>query len=234
MNSKPHTPYLVGAVVTAVLAVGLLLVGGALLWADGEKDADGYLTTDSHTFATPTRALASENLDVDLGGAREVLDSSVFGKVRLKVASQDDKPVFVGIARTRDVDAYLRGVSHATVTDVDYSPFTADYRNAAGTGRAAAPATQQIWEASSTGSGTQTLSWEVEDGDWSVVVMNADGSRGVHADVTAGASMPFLTAGGWTAIGGGLLLVLATAGLVALAMRPRYESPGTVAPQPAG
>jgi len=232
MSPKIRTPYLVGAVVTAVLAIGLLLAGGAALWADGEKDADGYLTTNSHRFATSTRALASENLDTDLGGADEVLDSSVFGHVRLAVAPQDGKPVFVGIARTRDVDAYLRGVSHATVTDVDYSPFTATYRNAGGTRHPARPAAQDIWAASSTGSGTQSLKWEVEEGDWSVVVMNADGSPGVHAGVTAGASMPFLTAAGWTALGGGLLLVLGTAGLVALALRPRREWPAPVVPQP--
>ena len=42
------------------------------------------------------------------------------------------------------------------------------------------------------GTGTQTLDWDVEDGNWSVVVMNADGSAGVDAGVSAGANLPFL------------------------------------------
>ncbi len=49
------------------------------------------------------------------------------------------------------------------------------------------PPTRNIWAASQQGSGTQTMNWEIEDGDWSVVVMNADGSLGVDADISAGA-----------------------------------------------
>ena len=86
------------------------------------------------------------------------------------------RPVFVGIARTRDVDAYLDRSAHATLTDVEVDPFEADYRTTGGLTRPAAPGTQPIWAARRTGTGTQTLTWDVEDGDWSVVVMNADGS----------------------------------------------------------
>jgi len=42
------------------------------------------------------------------------------------------------------------------------------------------------------GAGTQTLNWDVKDGNWSVVVMNADGSKGVNTRVSAGASLPWL------------------------------------------
>ena len=53
---------------------------------------------------------------------------------------------------------------------------------------AGAPGAQRFWAASAQGGGTQALTWDVEDGDWSVVVMNADGSPGVDAGVSAGAS----------------------------------------------
>ena len=32
-----------------------------------KKDDDGYLTTETHRFSADTRALATENLDLDLG-----------------------------------------------------------------------------------------------------------------------------------------------------------------------
>jgi len=54
--------------------------------------------------------------------------------------------------------------------------------------------------------GTQTVTWKVREGDWSVVLMNADGSRGVSADIDLGAKLSFLL---WVAIGllmGGVLV----------------------------
>ena len=33
---------------------------------ESEKDSDGYLSTNTHQFEAGTRALATENLDVDL------------------------------------------------------------------------------------------------------------------------------------------------------------------------
>src|SRR3954454_16497280 len=171
--SKPRKSFVVGGIVSAILAVGLLVVGGALVWADHEKDSDGYLTTTTHRFAGSTAALATENLDVNLDGADWVVSENHLGKVRLKVDPDGAKPVFVGIARTRDVDAYLRHVSHTMVTDIDYTPFKADYDARPGAGRATPPGNEYFWAAASQGHGRQTVDWKVRKGNWSVVVMNA-------------------------------------------------------------
>ena len=64
------------------------------------------------------------------------------------------------------------------------------------------------------GTGRQAVQWDAKDGSWSVVVMNADGSPGVAADVDAGAKAPFLRAAGWGAIGAALLPLLAAGWLV--------------------
>ena len=128
--------------------------------------------------------------------------------------------MFVGIAPTQDVDSYLRSTAHSTVTDLDYSPFQADYRDHRGGAPATPPSEQRFWTASAQGSDTQTVRWDVESGSWSVVVMNADGSAGVDAGVSAGAKVPFLTPIAWGAIGGGVLLVLAAGGLLIVGARP--------------
>src|SRR5437764_3274100 len=125
---------------TALIATGLLLGGGVALWADGKKDDAGYLSTSRHQFAARTAALATNNLDIDLDGAQALVDSGDLGKVRLEVASKTRKPIFVGIARTRDVAAYLRGTAHTTLTDVNSDPFEAGYRDHAGRYAATAPA----------------------------------------------------------------------------------------------
>jgi hypothetical protein len=70
----------------------------------------------------------------------------------------------------------------------------------------------------------------VEPGEWSVVVMNADGSRGVDARVSAGAKVPFLAAVGWGAIGGGALLLVAAGGLLYAGVRP--ATPYALPPAP--
>jgi hypothetical protein len=216
---------LVAAGVIGLLSLGLLAVAGVSLWADGHKDDAGYLATGSDRFATSTYALATDNLDIDGQAPGWLVNSDRYGKVRLKVDSRADKPVFVGIAPTSEVSRYLRHSAHAAVTDVSYSPFRAHYRAHAGAQQPAPPAGQRFWAASAEGSGPQTLTWDVKHGSWSIVVMNADGSRGVDAGVSAGANVPILPAVGWTALGGGLVLLLAAGGLVFLAVRtPRSRS----------
>jgi hypothetical protein len=224
---------IVAGSVLALFSLGLLAVGGVALWADGKKDEQGYVSTDTDRFHTQAAALRTENLDVDLGGAEDVVGTSEFGKVRLRVTPRADKDVFVGIARSSDVSAYLRGTAHATVTDLDYEPFNADYRTTGGARRAAPPAAQRIWAAQAQGAGTQSLTWDVADGDWSVVVMNADGSAGVDAGVKAGANVPFLDEVAWASIGGGaLLLLLSGALLYSGARSPRPPRAAVEAPGP--
>ena len=202
-----------------MLAVGFIAAGALLLWGDSQKDDQGYLSTGKDRYAASTYALATDNLDIDLDGAGWVMDRDDLGNVRLSVESSDAKPVFVGIARTSDVSDYLRSTAYTSVTDVDYSPFHASYREHGGDRRPALPADQDFWAASAQGSGTQTVAWDLEDGDWSIVVMNADGSRGVDTEISAGAKVPFLGTLGWVSLGGALVLLIIAVTLVYLGVR---------------
>jgi hypothetical protein len=216
---------IIAASVVGLLSLGLLAAGGALLWGDSKKDEQGYLTTASHRFHTHTYALASDNLDLDLDGLEDVVDPDAYGKLRLKVDPRTDAPVFVGIARTHDVTPYLDGTLHDLVEDVSFDPFSADYDLQAGTARPDAPGAQDIWDASAHGSGTQTVTWDVREGDWSIVVMNDDGSQGVHAGVSVGAKLGFLAPLGWGLTIGGLLALGLAGALVLVAVRvPRREA----------
>jgi hypothetical protein len=221
--------------VAAVLAIGLIAAGALLLWGDSKKDDQGYLSTGKDPYSASTYALASENLDIDLDGAGWIMDRDDLGNVRLAVESSAGKPVFVGIARTSDVSDYLRGTSYTEVTDVDYSPFHASYRDrdSGGDRRPALPADQDFWAASAHGSGTQTVTWDLDDGDWSIVVMNADGTRGVDTDISAGAKVPFLGTLGWVSLGGALVLLITAGTLVYLGLRtPRPPKAQNVTLQP--
>jgi hypothetical protein len=219
MNARDRTgaAALVAAAVTGLIAFALLLGGGLLLWANGHyKDADGYLTTGSQRFSTQEYAITTPGLQIGASAPGFLLKADRYGTVRLDTTPKGGKPLFVGVARTRDVDAYLRGVSRSEVSDIDYAPFSARYTQRAGTRTPARPAAQDIWAAQ----GSEALTWNVQKGDWSVVVMNADGSRGVTAAVSAGARVPYIATIGYATLGLGLLFIIATAVLTAYGSRP--------------
>ena len=220
-----RTTSVVVGVIVGLLSLGLLALGGVLLWAESKKDDQGYISTDTQRFSTRTAAIASDNLDVDSSGPGWLTSHDRYGNVRLEVSSRNDKPVFVGIARTKDVASYLRGTSHATLTDVDFDPFRATYRAERGSSRPAAPASKRIWAASANGTGPQTVTWDVKHGDWSIVVMNADGSRGVDTGVSAGADFPILAALAWGSVGGGLILLGVASMLIVVGTTTQRRAP---------
>jgi hypothetical protein len=128
----------------------------------------------------------------------------IVGTVKLR--SESERPVFIGIARTSDVLRYLDGVGRTVVTDID--PDRGETIEGRGAVPATPPAEQTFWAASAVGSGERSLTWDVEEGRWTAVVMNADSSRGIDADLAIGAeldALPWVAAG---LIAGGVLLGL--------------------------
>ena len=223
-SNGPRIAAIVAAGLLALLSLGFLAGGGVLIWADSKKDEQGYLSTATERFSTTTPALVTERLDLDLDGAESLVDDDLYGGVRVRAESNDGKPVFVGVARSRDVARYLRGTAHDLITDVEYSPFQVDYRTSAGGRAVSAPRKQRFWAATAQGDGAQLLDWDVKGGNWSVVVMNADGSAGVDADVSAGASLGFLDEAGKISLTTGFVLLFLAGGLLFAGVRPRRDA----------
>ena len=200
---------IVVGIVAALLSLGFLAGGGALVVLDQtQRDSDGFLMSPSEDFSTATYAIVSDSADVDFGGSDRAA-RAILGDVRIR--SESTRDVFVGIGPDDEVDAYLDGVEHSVVTRISDEP---EYSHRDGGAPGAPPATQGFWAASTSGVGEQTLEWEPEEGSWSAVVMNADGSRGVSSELSIGAE---LDAALWVGIG--LLAVGAVlAALAALAI----------------
>ena len=212
---------IVVGVVTALLSLALLAGGTALVVIDQtQRDEDGFLMSPSEDFSSATYAIVSESADVDFGGS-ESAAQAVFGDVRIR--SESDRDVFVGIARAADVEEYMSGVEHSVVTDIDGDP---DYSHRPGDAPMALPGAQDFWVASASGAGEQTLEWEPEDGSWSVVVMNSDGSRGVASELSIGAELDAaLWVGIVVLVVGALLAALAALAITAGARRGRATAP---------
>jgi Domain of unknown function (DUF4389) len=208
---------IVVGVITALLSLALLAGGTTLVVVDQtQRDEDGFLMSSSEDFSAATYAIVSESADVDFGGS-ESAARAILGDVRIR--SESDRDVFVGIARDTDVDDYLNGVEHSVVTNIGENP---EYSHRAGDAPTSPPGDQDFWVASTSGSGERTLEWKPEDGSWSVVVMNSDGSRGVASELSIGAE---LDAALWVGIVllvvGALLAALAALAITAGARRGR-------------
>ncbi|MEA2132429.1 MAG: hypothetical protein QOC68_338 [Solirubrobacteraceae bacterium] len=215
--------------VAAFLAIILIAGGAALFWVSHDKvDADGYYSTATHHYSSPTRALTTQNLDVGANAPDWLFSSETFGHVRIDPRSTSSaKPVFVGIARTSDVTAYLDQVQHDEISDIEFDPFTIDKSRRAGEGRPAMPAAQTFWAASSADG--HPVDWKVRSGNWSVVMMNADGSPGVSVDASVGANAPLIRDLAWWLTIPGAALGLIALLLVAVGVRGLTRSN----PQPA-
>ena len=197
---------LVVGCLAALVSIGLVIGGGGLIWAHAtQRDSSGYFSTSTQRFETASYALTSEHIDLgaDVPDSEWSLLDDI-GTARIVVRSTNDAPVFVGIARHSDIERYLARTAHDEITDVRFSPFRPTYRSQAGETPPAPPEAQPFWVASISGAGQQTLTWDIERGEWDVVVMNADARRGVSVEASAGIEIGFLLALGFALMAAGL------------------------------
>jgi hypothetical protein len=234
MQSRWTAGRVVSVVIGAVLlaaATGLLGGGGTVLWAHTAlRDDDGYVWTPAAELETARYALISDSVALEGPGLEWVVDN-VLGTARLEVrAADDDTEVFVGIARTRDVAAYLAGVGHERLSDIgprwDRGYLEPRWRtDHPGGAPAVPPGESDIWRAQSSGTGVQVLQWVPEEGDWTVVIMRSDAGPGVAVEARAGATVPALAWIGGLLLGLGVLFVALGALLIAIATRRARPGP---------
>jgi hypothetical protein len=182
-------------VVVGIIAIPLLVVSaGIFSLADGDE-----VTLPTISATTSGRAMTFGEVDLDWDGSVVIDDVE---EIRVGV---DGDELFVGVARSADVDRFLA---------TDLPPQRAD-----------------IWLDRASGS-DPAIDIDTE-GLWTVVVMNADGSRGVDADVSVTlpatpirfASSLIMGAGAMAAIASTMLLVVAF-------RRPRPQAQPVVERQP--
>src|SRR3954453_20052290 len=224
---------LVIGVVLLLPGLGLLVGGGALLWADNShRTSDGYLTSDEQTFESSGFAVTSDRVDLSTG-ADWVPVSSALGNARFQVTGTDpDTDVFIGIAPADDVSGYLGDVRRTVVDDRGTTLGTTGISLADGGAPAGPPGDQTFWTAQASGSGTQQLTWRPASGNWVLVVMNADGSSGVRVTGTVGATVPSLTGLAWGLLLVGALITAVGVLLIVLAARRGGRRPASPAAYP--
>ncbi len=234
--SPSGTGWSAGRVVTVVVgslrtvtALGTAVGSGLLAAVDrGGRDADGFVTAGPMSVSSPGHAVVLDPVDLQTGPGDPDLGTTL-GDVRLSATGSGGPAVFVGVGPAADVEAYLAGVerSHLTGAPGAGGPVT---RAVPGGPPATPPAQQAFWAAATAGPGVQEVTWTATQGSWTAVVMNADGSRPVAAELTVGVDAPALR-GLWTGLAtGAAAALLAGALLVALAVprRSRGRASGAV------
>ncbi len=227
----------IGKLLAAVFGALVLLGGAGMTTAGavalGVADGDGWVGAPEVHIGTDAAALVGADIDIDLGDAINDRTFVTFDDIPLRIdaSSRNGKDVFVGIGSDADVDAYLAGGSYALV---EFWHDDLEVTNHGGAGALAAPAEQTFWAASST---TGDLEWDVQSGQWSLVVMNADGSSGVDVSVDAAARIPFIEAFGIGLLVFGVMAIVGGAVLLYFGVRSdptgRGKMPASPPPPPA-
>jgi hypothetical protein len=237
--SPPPSGHWTAGRITAVVIGSLLLLGGigtavgatAVLTADrAGRDSAGFLNTPAHTFTSTGYALVFDPVEVRGENATPVV-GAVVGDIRVHATGSGPAGgVFVGIGPAAAVESYLATVDRERLVSLSAGG-TAKQQRLPGGAPATPPAQQPFWVASAAGPGPQQLTWTATEGRWAAAVMNADGSRPVIADLSAGATAPGLRwvwTGMYIGAGIGLLAGIALVLLGTLRRRPA----GLKAPTP--
>ncbi|HLT09376.1 MAG TPA: hypothetical protein VK028_01045, partial [Micromonosporaceae bacterium] len=203
---------IVGALL-AVIGLGATAAGAGLLVAHAALREDGHYLTPGRTFETDTAVLVA---DVDLTGDWGERDPT--GTVRLRATPAGGRSLFVGVGPRAQVERWLAGTDHERVERVRYWPFRVSTDRVTGPGEVAPPEAEDFWAVSSSGPGIRTVDWRLREGEWAVVVMNTDASRGVAAEVAVGVRDGFLLPLGAAGLVVGVLLLAGGLAMVLVAV----------------
>ena len=209
---------LVFGIIILLISLALLLGGGGLMLAEKAlRDSEGFYTTPAIQLEKDSHAIVTESANIDLGGDWEWLSwgrrwsPSDFLIIKIEGSSNDpSNQVFLGIADASDLEAYLSDVEHDEITDFTIRNGSFGYTTHPGTSTPEDPTTQAFWTVSAHGEGTQALEWGIEEGTYSVALMNEDGSRGLDLSASVGVKVPPIV--------GGIGIVLLVVGIALLAV----------------
>ena len=184
-----------------IIGVSITVSGIAVYAVSGVyTDSSGYFTTpDFQLTQTNSVAITLSDININFKETTPQWIQSDLGnivKIRINLISNDT--YFVGIAQTSQVNQYLQNVSYSEISKldlVDGISYNAQINpNSVATLASNPPGNQTAftWDASAVGN--QVLDWTPKAGSWTIVIMKADGTKGIDVGIKAGAKIPVLGA----------------------------------------
>ena len=226
---------LVMGILMVLIALALVLPGSMLLGMYGtQRDGDGFFQTSDRTLSGNGYALVTPDVDLNMGPLTgRWMPTGDSAALRIKATSSADAPLFIGIGPSREVSQYLKGVEYDEVTDFGWGWQSVRYRHLDGSAPASPPGDEDFWVGQQQGTGELTLDWDIEDGNWTAVVMNADASAGVSAKVALGGRFDILLPIGIGLTVTGVIFLGLGVLLIALGARRSKTPPAVQATLPA-
>lgn len=119
--SRTRTATLTAGILTLILSLGMLAVGGAICTGyAAHRDVDGFVES---TLVSVHTEHAAVLLDEAIRGTVEIspADGLPTGTIELRVnaTSSTGKPLFVGVAPSEDVRRFLSSVPHDRIVTMD-------------------------------------------------------------------------------------------------------------------
>ncbi len=167
----------------AVVGVVLAIVAGIAATAAAAVivvfGSSGTQDSGRNEVSTATAALVTDVASMD--SVNGISGITGWPTLRMSASSTGPAGVFIGVGPADEVTQYLSGVAVDRVTDFSVSPFHLSVSRQSGSASATPPSEQDFWVASATSHSLADVTWPVEDGDYRIVVMNADGAPGVSS-----------------------------------------------------
>jgi hypothetical protein len=171
------------------IAIGVALVVLGVFATVGGVALVALVGADGSVGLAPTRligngyAITLPQLDVPSlpAGQHVTLDVSL---------QPGDRPMFLGIAPSNDVNAYLRDVPIDVIEQID-QPGAARTSSVGGDAQPAPPEAQPFWAITATGD-APSISWTAQPGAWTLVVMATPPHRPLDVTATGSVTLPIL------------------------------------------
>jgi len=211
-----------------ILLAGLasMIGGGALTWSNYFlKDDDGFYSSKAADINRDSFAITTSPADIELD-PHWVLNWVEKVKVKFTATNKTEgKETFIGIAKEETLSDYLGDSDYDEIEEFRTKNLSSEpqisYKRHSGNSAPETPPTSlKSWTASAHGDGQQVLEWRLEEGTYSMVLMNADGSRGLKFSGSVGVKIPVIPGLGLGLLIGGLFLIaLAFLGVYATVTR---------------
>lgn len=178
-----RTAFGVVGTIVGTIAAGFILAGLGGFVVHLIQEPDGIDVSTPARLVSPGQAVITPELGMGASIGAWIPEGDAQDYV-INIEPATDEPVFVGIARSTQVERYLEDVPHTVFAEVGDEGRL--WQEIEGDATAPPPGDEDFWALSTEGAGPQTLRWNGESGAWNLVVMNASGAMEVDVDASAG------------------------------------------------
>ncbi len=215
-----------------IASFGMIMGGYSLrMIQDTIMDTDGYIMSGMRQVSSNTYAIVFEGIDINIEEPNDPLGRRITESIgrnmgdlitlKITAKSNNDKPLFLGIAQYSNVAPYLGSVNYDRLISGswEYDPWDPSFpdyifSHHPGSAPSVPPTLHSYWVAHAVGADEATMTWGLEPGNFWIVVMNEDASMGVDIDLRMGAKVPLISAISNILLSVGLFTALAAAAMI--------------------